>query len=406
MNNKIINLLIVEAGGGHGGSAAYLLSFLKYLNKEKINTTVALYNYSNTVKIKKIQETLKNKIIFLEQEFIKKTKGPKYKLPKIKLLKYLFISCKLFCNEMPRVLKLIQIIRKKRIDVVLINSDVILNISAVLVARICGTKCIVRKSGGLPIGSGKIIKRILSFLVDIFIASSNAELNDHILNKLPYKKIITVYEGVDLNSFYPSPQNYRIRKELNISPNQYIIGSISRFETGKGHSDLIKAASLVIKKIPHAIFLIVGDSTASQDENLKKDLQQLVKNYGIEKNFIFLGWREDVYDILQSIDVFVHCPDTWREGMGIATLEAIACGKPTIITANWGLAETTKDEFNGFVIPIGDFSSLSKKIVILLQNNELRKKMGDNARTHAENNFDIGKNVNKIEKIIYESVSQ
>ena len=98
----------------------------------------------------------------------------------------------------------------------------------------------------------------------------------------------------------------------------------------------------------------------------------------------------------------MHCPNLWREGMGIATLEALASGKPVVITDNWGLSDTTQDGYNGFAVPIGDRKKLAEKILILIKDKELRTRMGLNSRARALELFDLRKNIKLIEKVMCE----
>jgi glycosyltransferase involved in cell wall biosynthesis len=133
-------------------------------------------------------------------------------------------------------------------------------------------------------------------------------------------------------------------------------------------------------------------------------LQEQAKSLGIQDSVIFTGWRTDTVETLNAIDIFVHCPNLWREGMGIATLEALASGKPVVITDNWGLSDTTMDGYNGFVVPIGDKEKIAEKILVLLKDRELRTIMGMNSRARALELFDLHKNIKEIENIMHEAL--
>jgi len=205
---------------------------------------------------------------------------------------------------------------------------------------------------------------------------------------------------VDTDYFTPLPKLYKIHREIGIPLDSLLIGNISRISEGKGHNDLIFAAEAVVKKVANAFFLIVGDDFNTRNGTMRTELMDLAGRLNIKDRVVFTGWRTDIRDVLQDIDIFVHCPDTWREGMGIATLEAVACGKPVVITNNSGLAETVRDGFNGFVVPIGDRDSISQRIITLLSNDKLRKEFGDNSRIYAEENFNIKENIKKIERVL------
>jgi glycosyltransferase involved in cell wall biosynthesis len=404
MKNKI-NILFIDSGAGQGGSMSYLISFLNYLNREKFNPLVALYYYSDAPKLKFLQNQ-GIEVVFISPGRKKKERIWNSRIYSIWLLKKLVVCFRIFSGSIVGkvivFLRFVKLIYSKNIDLVFFGSDVAYNFPCILAAKILRKKCIVRKSGWGTVRKLSKTRFIFSKLVDIYIASSEAELSAHQSNKLPYKRIVRIYEGVDLHSFLPAVPSGKIRKEFGIEPNIPVVCSVSRIDEGKGHLDLLKAAKLVIKNDPRVIFLIVGDDFDFENGYLKKELLHEVSVMGIKDNVIFAGWREDVRDILKEIDIFVHCPNEWREGMSIATLEALASGKPAVITSNWGLAETVIDGYNGFHVPIGDFKKLSDRIMILTKNKNLILQMGNNARAYSEKMFDIAKNAAETEKLILE----
>jgi len=395
----MINILILEGGTGHGGSSSYLYGFLKYLDKKQFCPFVVLYNYAVGPNVDKIYKLGINMLFLSKKKVERKTIKSWYENAPRFLRDMLYLS-ELFINNFYRIYKIIIIIKHNKIKAVLLNAEVHYHISGVIAAKLTNTPCVVRKSG-VGTDTSSRMRRILSRLVDVFISSSVAETNFHKENKWPSKELVTIYEGVDLEYFKPLPKLYKIYKEFGIPLDSSLIGYISRLEIGKGHDDFIRAAQIVIKNFPSAYFLIVGDDVDVEDGSMKSELKDLTRRLNIEENFIFTGWRTDIKDILQDIDIFVHCPNFWKEGMGIATLEAIASGKPVVISKNWGLAETVKDSFNGFVAPVGNYEMIAKRIIELLLNQNLRKRMGFNSRLYAEENFNIEKNVKKIEQIFH-----
>jgi hypothetical protein len=279
---------------------------------------------------------------------------------------------------------------------------------AIIAMKLAGVTCVVNKggTGGTEENKSRIAVPILSKFIDLFLSESKYEFQKHIKNKLPYKKMVVVHSGVDTSMFFPLiSSSLRIRDEFGISAHQKIIISVSRFDFGKGHLDLINAAEIVIKYFPEAIFFIAGDDLSEQNIILKKQIKFKIDNSPYRRNFILAGWRTDIPEILRESDIFVHCP-TGPEGLGIATLEALASAKPTIITPSGGLLETTVDGYNGFIVPIGDYEKLAEKIMVLLKDNKLRIEMGKNSRQRAEDLFNIKKNVKKIEDLLLEQAKK
>lgn len=393
------NILFIDSGGGRGGSMSYLYSYLKYMDREKLNPIVVMY-YNSTAKTVENILCLGIEVIFVSNKVRPKEREEQNKNMN-KIAGYINFIIKFIKDDLQKIIRLIIIIHKKKIKAIMFGSDVGFNVSGILAAKMARAECIVRKSG-IGVAKDGRVSRVLSRFVDLFIASSDAELNRHTSNKLPYKEIVKVYEGVDINYYTPGGASGNIRREFNISANQKIMGTISRFDIGKGHSDMLLAASEVVKRVPDIIFLIVGDDFDRGKDSLKVKLKKEAADLGLDKNVIFTGWREDTLDILREIDIFIHCPNAWKEGMGIATLEALACGKPIVITKNWGLAETVIDGYNGFAVPIGDYKRLAERILVLIKNDYLRERMGRNAREYAERMFNIQKNVKQTENLIIE----
>jgi glycosyltransferase involved in cell wall biosynthesis len=396
----MLNVLFIEMGSGHGGSSAYLYSFLKHIDRNKFKPIVLFYQDTGTSKIESIR-ALGIPVRFLR----KKTTVIKSNLPVVikngfdRLIVRGKFILKIIFEYLPQAFVMRKLINAEKVQIMLLGSDVqyISNIPAVLAAHFTGISLVVRKSGSGTSWKVNRIQRFFSKYVDLFIASSKSEAEFHKENSLPFKKMVTLYEGTDLDDFKPSGNNVKIRNEFNISQEQFIACSVSRFDEGKGHLDLLKAANLVVKQCPRAVFLIVGGGDDPESKYIEKQLKEETQRLGLDKNIIFTGWRTDITDILEASDIFVHCPNKWREAMGIATLEAMACGKPTVVTKNSGLGETTLDNFSGFVVAPGDYTMLAEKMILLAQNDGKRAEMGRNARLRAEELFDIRRNVKETE---------
>jgi len=170
----------------------------------------------------------------------------------------------------------------------------------------------------------------------------------------------------------------------------------------KGHSELVEAAASVVKHYEEVVFLIVGDNANSMSGPFVKSLKNRIQDLGLVHHFFFSGWRTDIPEILSLADLFVHCPTTWIEGLGIAHLEAMAMGKPTVVSDNGGLPDAAVDGVTGFVVPPGDVDGLSSAILKLLNDDELSLRLSRNARQRVEELFDMKKNTRKMEALLQE----
>lgn len=386
---KKYNLLFIESGLGYGGSSAFLYYFLPNLNKELFNPIVLFYYQTNGPDVQKIrtQGVEVSSLGVRPHQRIDLRTGSSAILTYNKLLRkfknYSISLTELITIDTPLVIKLTQIIRKKTIELVVLNNDLQYHLAGVIASKIANVPCICRKAG---IGGGERTKKSLARFVDLFIASSKAAAQDYIQDELPTDKLVMIYEGVDLREFNPF-QGSRVRRELKIGPDKVIVGSVARLSAGKGHFDLLEAASSVVKTNPNVFFLIVGDAPppdGSMLEMFKKKAFEL----GLSRNIIFTGWRTDIPALLSAMDVYVQ-NSIQPEGLGIAALEAGAMTKPMIVTNAGGLRETIVEGVSGYIIPPEDTNSLISSINRLVNSSNLRNKMGREARKLVEKKFNI-----------------
>lgn len=403
------NILFIESGGGWGGSSSYLYSFLKYLDRDKFNPVVFFYRNREGPFVDKIR-ALGIKVFYSQKQILnhkdENILGKKAKLlekmyeffekTKLKSISKLFLKAVEFpLLDIFIIVQITRIIKNEKIQLIFLNNDLNYHVPGVLAAKLVHIPCVCRKAG---IGGGRIIKKLLSWFVDTFIAISNAAAEDLIQNKFPCKKMVMVYGGIDIEKFKPSYKRNVVRRELGIHQDAQVVGTISQIDIGKGHSDFIEATSLVLKECPHTMFLIVGEDVDTRGGILRKQLQQQIVSVGLEKNVIFTGWRTDVPDVLSAIDIYVQ-PSVYPEGLCIATLEAQGCGKPAVVTKAGGLAETIADGITGFVVPVGDSSALAKHILRLLKDKKLAIAMVKKAQDRVKKNFDIRRNVKQAEQL-------
>jgi glycosyltransferase involved in cell wall biosynthesis len=153
------------------------------------------------------------------------------------------------------------------------------------------------------------------------------------------------------------------------------------------------------------MFLIVGEETPPNGPNTSV-LRNSVLRLGLTDHVVFAGARGDVPDILAITDVFVHCPTTWIEGLGICHLEAMASGIPSVISRNGGLPEPAIEGVTGFVVAPADIAAMSRAILHFLMNPEAAEKFGLAARARAEELFDVATNNVVLENLLDELASR
>lgn len=187
----------------------------------------------------------------------------------------------------------------------------------------------------------------------------------------------------------------RVRGEFDVTGKESIITTVGRLVATKNQGLFLRAARCVLERRPDCLFLIVG--LGPLEVELKKTAEEL----GLSEKVHFLGWREDVEDVLAASDVFVVSSNS--EGLSLVTIEAMAQGKPVVATHVGALDELVEAERTGILVPANDERSLGLAILRLLNNPEERREMGAAARARVERDFTIGGMVEDTE-LLYREV--
>lgn len=236
--------------------------------------------------------------------------------------------------------------------------------------------------------TSRIKEFIIMFFVDNVIAISEAVKNKFLCKK----KVLTIYNPIDLSLIKPKDKDI-IMKKIGLSNNFRIIGIFSRLEKWKGHALLIKAFSKL--EYNNIVLLICGEG--SEFNNLK----ELSHKLNISNRVIFTGFVENVYDYMNICDIIVN-PSIEPEPFGRVIIEAMALGKPVIVTDMGGARETIINNYDGILIKPSE-SDITNAIKSLLTDKVLYEKISKNALEKAKE-FDIARYLNKL-YTIYDSLS-
>jgi len=209
-----------------------------------------------------------------------------------------------------------------------------------------------------------------------YIAVSNyVKSKLHKVLSIPESKIFQVYNGIDLTKF-----KFKDIEEKTFVPT---IIQVGRLAEEKGHIISIKAFKIVKQHFPKARLLFVGDGY------YRTTIANEVKKFKLDDSIYFLGERDDVYNILE--DAHVLWMPSFREGLPLSVLEAMACGLPVIASNTGGLPEVVSDEKTGYLINVGAFEQLADKTIKILLDKNLAKSMGIEGRKKVEELFSIEK---------------
>jgi len=282
-----------------------------------------------------------------------------------------------FRKQLKNGLALKDFIKKNKIDIIHISTTAYWPIGAI--TKFCKVKCVFHAqdlTSMTPKIIGKINAVFLNFFADVIICVSNAVSTAWRQAGVQDKKLIVVYNGIDLDEFRPLPEleyNY-LKKELNWSGQRPVVGMIAGMDPRKGHKYFIEAGIHISKELPQALFLIVGSLAFPEYAVYFEGLKQLIKNNNLEKSFIFLGERRDVAQIINLCDLMVVPSET--EAGPFVVLEIQGCGRYIVASDVGGVSEYLDDNQAGQLIPAKNSMKLAQAIMDFWLKNPKRERDG------------------------------
>ncbi|MDZ7292585.1 MAG: glycosyltransferase [candidate division KSB1 bacterium] len=242
--------------------------------------------------------------------------------------------------------------------------------------------------------------RLAMHFADGVVAVSHEVKNSLIQRRhLSADKIHVIHYGVDLSKFVPDPDGVVPQKriELGFMEGETAIAVVARLEEIKGHKYYIEAFKNIAAKYPKVSTVFVGDGES------RPELENMVRDAGLGNRIRFLGYRDDVAEILKAIDVFVL--PSISEGLPNVILEAMACGKPVIATNVGGIPEAIRHGENGFLVPPKDAVALANALENMLCDRQKLLWYGHNARATVEREFSLQKQIASFEQL-YDALYQ
>jgi len=289
--------------------------------------------------------------------------------------------------------KIREIIREEGVDIVHARSRVPA-ISSFFAAKLEKTLFITTCHGhysthifSRPMGWGRFV-----------VVASNAVARHMINNFLvPRDRIRLIPRGVDLEGFRLRSPGKRSHKK------EFVIGLIGRITPIKGHIYFIRAMSKVVRLMPNAKAIIIGDAPANKPK-YRQELEVLVRRLSLSKYIQFLGNISDVPKKMADIDLVVM-PSIGEETFGRVIIEAQAVGVPVIASKIGGMVDIIKDYENGLLVAPRDWNGLSDAIVKIIKDDRLRAKLIKNGRINVEKQFSLAHMYKKTLSLYEEAIA-
>lgn len=240
---------------------------------------------------------------------------------------------------------------------------------------------------GFPPEPGEILRSFWSgpeAVVGCFDGQTEP-LEGDIRRRNPHCRIVDIPNGIDLDRFssaHDRRATARARLGIGDGPLVLIVGHLSEV---KGYPVFLRAAEAVSRRVPNCQFAALGGETIA--DGYGTTLRELAGSLGLTRRMHFLGWRDDVPDVLAAADIVVL--PSWSEGLPLAVLEAMACARPVVATPVGGVARAVTHGVTGLLVPPGDHAELAASVCTLLENRAMAEAMGTEARHLAEARYSL-----------------
>jgi glycosyltransferase involved in cell wall biosynthesis len=213
------------------------------------------------------------------------------------------------------------------------------------------------------------------------------------------RRVRRVYHGLRVeNADEAERDRSRLRAELGVAPDDFLVGNVGRLSPQKGQRHLIRALPTLLERVPNAQVAIAGAG------ELEPELMELAAELNVTDRVHLLGSRSDVPALMRAFDAFAM-PSIW-EGFGIVLLEAMAAGRPIVASAVATIPEVVVDEETGYLTPPAEPEAIAEALTKLALDPELAYRMGQAGQDRLRQSFSLEKMVGDTELLYGELVRQ
>lgn len=246
----------------------------------------------------------------------------------------------------------------------------------------------------------KYIEKIQIPFTDKIICISESEKVTATSEKIcKIQKLSLINNGIDLDEIENS---LKIERNcLGISKEAFVVGMVGRISKQKAPDIFVKAASLIKKSIPNAVFLIVGDEITNGD-NEKQKIINMIENEGLTDSFIITGWVKNPVGHMKIFDVAVLL-SRW-EGFGLVLAEYMASGVPIVATAVDAIPFIIENNKNGILVNVDNEREVAEAVKTIKDDEILKKKLIKEGKECVEKNYNVKRVAYETEKLIKELI--
>ena len=288
-------------------------------------------------------------------------------------------------------------VSKNNLDVIHTHSSVDSWLGGV-VGKLSGVPVVRTRHVSLPVNDFFPNHLLYSYIPQKILTSGNM-ISDIVkqVRCVDSNKVVSVPAGVDIRKFDSEISGEKIREELKVNSNQILIGKIGVIRGWKGHNYFLEAIPLILKKIPNARFVIVGDGPGFKEIKSKVNLAR------IDNKVDLLGHREDIPEIMAALDVQVLASFA-GEGTPQVIPQAFAMKTPVVATKIASIPDLLGQGERGVLIEPENALSLAEGVLKIIRNSEITSHLVENARSFCLKELTVDKMMDST-IAIYEEVA-
>ena len=218
------------------------------------------------------------------------------------------------------------------------------------------------------------------------------------LNKSIINKGVVIWNGIEIYTPESSTSElFDIRKNLFLAqPNEIILALVGRISRWKGQMILLDAFNNLVQKNENIKLVFVGAPPPNQ-EKFQEDLEDRISSFNLNDKVLIIPFQNEIHKIWQAIDIAV-VPSTEPEPFGMVAIEAMLAHKPIVGSNHGGLTEIIENNATGFLVTPNSVQDLVIALEKLIQNELLRKEMGENGYLRVTTAFSVEQYVDSFEK--------
>jgi glycosyltransferase involved in cell wall biosynthesis len=229
------------------------------------------------------------------------------------------------------------------------------------------------------------------------VAVSQAIAEELVAAGVPPEKVVTVWNGVDPEAFHPGVEGASLRAELGVPKEAFVVVLAAQLVPWKGHRLLLEAAPELLRQVPSAYLLLVGEDLFADHPGYRSELQSRAAELGLTERLFFLGYRQEMPAVLAAADVVVCASE--GEPFGRTLIEAMSLAKPVVATDAGGPREIVVPGETGRLVPVGNAAALAAALIELARDPDRARAMGRQGRERVLKHFTLAAHIKRIEEV-------